>query len=128
MWLFKSIIKLLSYIIPLLLWLEVITTTKLLWLEQQFYILIHYVHLFVCLTRVLGGGGGRGRWSNGRPVSVCDEGWTTMISVYKPSPQSIVAVRRVGMTVGSHPSPTTPEADIKTFPPPPPLPQEPAVI
>jgi len=38
--------------------------------------------------------------------------------VYKPSPQSIATVRRVGMTVGSHPSPTAPEADIKTFPPP----------
>jgi hypothetical protein len=51
-------------------------------------------------------------------VSVCDGGWTTTVSVYKPSPQSIVAVRRVGMTVGSHPSPTAPKADIKTFPPP----------
>jgi len=40
--------------------------------------------------------------------------------VYKPSPQSIAAVLRVGMTVGSHPSPTAPEADIKTFPSPPP--------
>ncbi len=38
------------------------------------------------------------------------------------SPQSIAAVRREGMTVGSHPSPTTPEADIKTFPSPPPPP------
>ncbi len=36
------------------------------------------------------------------------------------SPQSIAAVRREGMTVGSHPSPTAPEADIKTFPSPPP--------
>ncbi len=52
-------------------------------------------------------------------MSVCDGGWTTTVSVYKPSPQSIIAVRRVGMTVGSHPSPTAPEADIKTFPPPP---------
>jgi hypothetical protein len=43
-----------------------------------------------------------------------------MVSVYKPSPQSIATVRRVGMTVGSHPSPTAPEADIKTFPSPPP--------
>jgi hypothetical protein len=73
----------------------------------------------VCLTGVLGGGGGRGRWSSGRPVSVCDGGWTTTVSVYKPSPQSIAAVRKVGMTVGSHPSPTAPEADIKTFPSPP---------
>jgi hypothetical protein len=52
-------------------------------------------------------------------VSVCDGGWTTTVSVYKLSLQSIVAVRRVGMTVGSHPSPTAPEADIKTFPSPP---------
>jgi hypothetical protein len=29
---------------------------------------------------VLGGGGGRGRWSSGRPVSVCDRGWTTTVS------------------------------------------------
>jgi len=35
------------------------------------------------------------------------------------SPQSIATVRREGMTVGSHPSPTAPEADIKTFPSPP---------
>jgi hypothetical protein len=74
----------------------------------------------VCLTGVLGGGGGRGRWSSGRPVLVCDRGWTTMVSVYKPSPQSIAVVWRVGMTVGSHPSPIAPEADIKTFPSPPP--------
>jgi hypothetical protein len=53
-------------------------------------------------------------------VSVCDGGWTTMVSVYKPFPQNIVVVRRVGMTVGSHPSPIAPEADIKTFPSPPP--------
>jgi len=76
-----------------------------------------------------GGGGGRGRWSSGRPVSVCEGGWTTTVSVYKPSSQNIVAVRRVGMMVGSHPSPTAPEADIKTFPSPlPPLPKEPAII
>jgi hypothetical protein len=68
---------------------------------------------------VLGGGGGRGRWSSGRPVSVCDEGWTTMVSVYKSSSQSIATIRRVGMTVGLHPSPTAPKADIKTFPSPP---------
>jgi hypothetical protein len=42
-----------------------------------------------------------------------------MIFVYKLSPQRIAAVRRVGMMVESHPSPTTPEADIK-FPSPPP--------
>jgi len=52
-------------------------------------------------------------------VSVYDGGWTTMVSMYKPFPQSIAAVRRVGMTVGSHPFPTTPEANIKTFPSPP---------
>jgi len=77
----------------------------------------------VCLSvcdEVLRGGGRRGRWSSGRPVLVCDEGWTTTVSVYKPSPQNIAAVRRVGMMVGSHPSPTAPEADIKTSPPPPP--------
>jgi hypothetical protein len=74
----------------------------------------------VCLTGVLGGGGGRGWWSNGRPVLICDGGWTTTVSMYKPSPQNIAAVRRVGMTVESHPSPTAPEADIKTFPSPPP--------
>jgi hypothetical protein len=34
------------------------------------------------------------------------------------SPQSIAAIRREGMTVESHPSPTAPEADIKTFPSP----------
>jgi len=44
---------------------------------------------------------------------VCDGGWTTTVSMYKPSPQSITTVRRVGMTVG-------PEANIKTFSPPPP--------
>jgi hypothetical protein len=52
-------------------------------------------------------------------VSVCDGGWTTTVSVYKPSPQIIAAIQRVGMMVGSHPSPTAPEADIKTFPSPP---------
>jgi len=36
--------------------------------------------------------------------------------VYKSSSQSIAIVRRVGMTIGSHPSPTAPKADIKTFP------------
>jgi len=35
-------------------------------------------------------------------VSVCDGGWTTTVSVYKPSPQSIADVRRVGMTVIPH--------------------------
>ncbi len=34
-------------------------------------------------------------------------------------PQSITAVRKEGMTVGSHPSPTAPEVDIKSFPSPP---------
>jgi len=67
---------------------------------------------------VLGGGGGRGQWSSGRPVSVCDGGWTITVFVYKLFPQSIIAVRRVGMTVRSHPSLIAPEADIKTFPPP----------
>jgi hypothetical protein len=38
------------------------------------------------------------------------------------SPQNIASIRREGMTVGSHPSPTAPEADIKTFPSPPPPP------
>jgi hypothetical protein len=42
-----------------------------------------------------------------------------MVFMYKPSPQNIATVQRVGMTVGSHPSPTAPEADIKTFPSPP---------
>jgi len=42
-----------------------------------------------------------------------------MVFVYKPSPQSIVVVRSVGMTIGSHPSPTAPKANIKTFPFPP---------
>jgi len=39
--------------------------------------------------------------------------------VYKPGPeslQSIAAVRREETTVGSHPFPTAPEPDIKTFP------------
>jgi hypothetical protein len=53
-------------------------------------------------------------------VLVYDGGWTTTVFVYKPSLQNITAVRRVGMTVRSHPSPTAPEADIKTFPSPPP--------
>jgi len=55
-------------------------------------------------------------------VSVCDGSWTITIFVYKPSPQSIVIVRRVGKTVGSHPSLTALEANIKTFPSPPPPP------
>ncbi len=71
---------------------------------------------------VLGGGEGKGRWSSERSVSVCDGGWTIMVFVYKSSPQSIAAVRRVGMTVELHPSPTAPEANIKTFPSPPPPP------
>ncbi len=32
------------------------------------------------MTGVLRGGGGRGRWSSGRPVSVCDGGWTITVS------------------------------------------------
>ncbi len=32
------------------------------------------------MTGVLGGGGGRGRWSSGRLVSICDGGWTTTVS------------------------------------------------
>ncbi len=46
-------------------------------------------------------------------------GWTSTVSVYKSSSQSIAAVRSVGMTVESHPSPTAPEVNIKTFPSPP---------
>jgi len=69
--------------------------------------------------------GGFGGWGRERPVKQRTtgvslwRGWTTTIFVYKPSPQNIAAVRRVGMTVGLHPSPTAPEADIKTFPSPP---------
>jgi hypothetical protein len=72
----------------------------------------------------LGGGGGRGRWSSGRPVSVCDgvgpprfPHWPG-VQTRTWSPQSIAAVRREGMTIGSHPSPIAPEVDIKTFPSP----------
>jgi hypothetical protein len=81
--------------------------------------------MYICLSVSDGGFGG---WGRERPmkqwatVLVYDGGWTTTVSVYKPSPQSIAAVRRVGMTVGSHPSPIAPEADIKNFPPPPPPP------
>jgi len=81
---------------------------------------INSLHPSICLTGVLGCGGGRGRWNSGRPVSVCDGGWTTTVSVYKSFPQNIAAVWRVGMMVESHPSPTALEADIKTFPSPPP--------
>jgi hypothetical protein len=81
----------------------------------QHILYINSLRPSVCLTGVLGGGGGRGRWSSGRLVSVCDGGWTTTVSMYKLSPQSIAAVQRVGMTVGSHPSPTAPEADILRF-------------
>jgi len=35
--------------------------------------------------------------------------------VYKPGPD-LHKTSQPGMTVGSHPSPTAPEADIKTFP------------
>jgi hypothetical protein len=77
---------------------------------------------------VLGCGGRRGRWSNERPVSVCDRVGPPRFShrlgvqTRTWSSQSIAAVRREGMTVGSHPSPTAPEVDIKTFPSPSPPP------
>jgi hypothetical protein len=90
------------------------------------------------LTGVLKGGGGRGRWSSGRPVKqqaageAAGDRCESVTGVGPPrfshrlgvqtrtwSPQSIAAVRREGMTVGSHPSPTALEADIKTFPSPP---------
>jgi hypothetical protein len=77
----------------------------------------------ICLTGVLGGGGRRGRWSNGRPVLVCDGGWTTTVSVYKLSPRSIATVRRVGMTVVLHPPPPPQMGEKKTSPPPPPPPR-----
>jgi hypothetical protein len=77
------------------------------------------------VTGVLGGGGGRGWWSSGWPVSICD-GVGPPRFPHRPgvqtrtwSPQSIAVVRREGMTVESHPSPTAPKADIKTFPSPP---------
>jgi hypothetical protein len=85
--------------------------------QDNTIIYINSLRPSVCLTGVLGGGGGRGWWSSGWSVSVCDGGWTTTVSVYKPSPQNIAVVRRVGMTIGSHPSPIAPEVDIKTFPP-----------
>jgi len=53
-------------------------------------------------------------------VSVCDGVGTTTVFMYKLFSQSIAAVRKVGMTVESHPSPTAPETDIKTFPSSPP--------
>ncbi len=55
-------------------------------------------------------------------MSVYDGGWTTTVSVYKSSPQSIAAVRRVGMMIESHPSPTAPLGVLKNFPLPPPPP------
>ncbi len=76
------------------------------------------------MTGVLRGGGGRGRWSSGRPVLVCDgvgPPWFPHrlgVQTRTWSPQSIVAVQREGMTVRSHLSPTAPKADIKTFPSP----------
>jgi hypothetical protein len=78
--------------------------------------------------------GGFGGWGRERPVKQwatgvsLSWGWTTTVSVYKSSPQNIAAVRRIEMTVGSHPSPTAPEADIKIFPSPHPLPKELAII
>jgi len=72
--------------------------------SPNIYIIIYINSLrpSIYLTRVLGGGGGKGRWSSERLVSVCDGGWTTTVSMYKSSPQSIAAVRRVGMMVESH--------------------------
>jgi hypothetical protein len=84
-------------------------------------ILIHYICQSVCDRGF--GGWGRERSVKQRVIGVSLwQGWTTTVFVYKPSPQNIAAVRRVGMTVGSHPFPTAPKADIKTFPSPPPLP------
>jgi hypothetical protein len=73
----------------------------------------------VCLsvTGVLGGGGGRGRWSSGRPPRFPHR---PGVQTRTWSPQSIATVQRKRMTVGSHPSPIAPKADIKTFPSPPP--------
>jgi hypothetical protein len=71
------------------------------------------------------GWGGRGRWSNERPVSVCDGvgpprfPHPSGVQTRTWSPQNIAVVRRERMTVGLHLSPTTLEADIKTFPSPP---------
>jgi hypothetical protein len=70
------------------------------------------------VTGVLGGGGGWGRWSSGRSSRFPHR---PGVQTRTWSPQSIAAVRRKGMTVRSHPSPTAPVAAIKTFPPPPPI-------
>jgi hypothetical protein len=67
------------------------------------------------MTGVLGGGGRRGRWSNGQPPWFPHQPGVQTRTWF---PQSIKAVRREGMTVGSHAFPTAPEADIKTSPPP----------
>ncbi len=69
------------------------------------------------MTWVLGAGVGKGRWSSGWPPRFPHR---PGVQTRTWSPQSIAAVRREGMTVGSHPSPTALEADIKTFPSPPP--------
>jgi hypothetical protein len=72
--------------------------------------------------------GGFGGWGRERPVKQQVTGvslwwgWTTTVSVYKSFPQIIAAIQRVGMTVGSHPYPTAPDAVKKTLPPPPPPP------
>ncbi len=74
----------------------------------------------MCLSDEGFGGWG---WGRERPVKqrATDvnlwRGWTNTVSVYKLSPQNIAVIRRVGMTVELHPSPTAPEADIKTSPP-----------
>jgi hypothetical protein len=53
------------------------------------------------VTGVLGGGGGRGRWSSGRPVSVCDGGWTTTVSVpTRCTNQDLISIKHCSRSKG----------------------------
>jgi hypothetical protein len=86
-------------------------------LGRCYFLPILYINCLVCASVCIWRG--FGGWGRERPVK---QRATTTVSAPTRctnqdwSPQSIAAVQREGMTVGSHPSPTTPEVDIKTFP------------
>jgi hypothetical protein len=74
---------------------------------------------------VLGGGGGRGRWSSERPVSVYDRGWTTTVfAPAKCTNQDLISTKHRSRPKGRNDSRLASfshhtRGGYKNFPPPP---------
>ncbi len=98
-------------------------------------ILIIYINsLRLFMTGVLGGGGRRGWWSSGRPVSVCNGGWTTTVSALaRCTNQDLISTTHRSRPKGRNDSRIASlshrtRGGYKNLPLPPPLPKERAVI